>query len=250
MTTFFREKLTCVICGSTSKHEILGSTNTYGSADLDLRPPEMHRSTMDYWVQECPFCGYVYSSIEKNVDKSNNTIPSKIYVAGWFYQSRGYLYALLDLIGVYSKFKFANSKDIIQDPIDGYLTRRFLKASLIAEEASNINAAANYALNAAWAADDALDRASATSCRHRAASLFEKLLKGTDHNSEEAISICAIMVDILRRSEQWEKAASLAETTLSQNVDPTIKSVLEFEISAASGHDAKCYTIDQALGEK
>ena len=71
-----------------------------------------------------------------------------------------------------------------------------------------------------------------------------------DHSSEEAISICAIMVDILRRSEQWEKAISLAETMLSQNLDPTIKSVLEFEISAASRHDAKCYTIDQALGEK
>ena len=125
MTTFLQEKLTCVICGSTSKHEMLGSTNTYGSPDLDLRPPEMHRSTMDYWVQECPFCGYVYSSIEKNVNKSNNTIPSKVYVAGWFYQSRGCLYALLDLIGVYSKFNFANSKDIIQGPIDGYLTRRF-----------------------------------------------------------------------------------------------------------------------------
>ena len=110
--------------------------------------------------------------------------------------------------------------------------------------------AANYALNAAWAADDTLDRASATSCRHRAASLFKELLKMNDHSSEEAISIRTRMVDILRRSEQWEEAASLAETTLSQNEAPTIRSVLEFEISAASRHDAKCYTIDQALGEK
>jgi hypothetical protein len=77
MTTFFREKLTCVISGSKRKHEMLGGTNTYGSPNLDFRPTEMHRSTMDYWVQECPFCSNVYSSRDKNVGKCNNTIPSK-----------------------------------------------------------------------------------------------------------------------------------------------------------------------------
>lgn len=220
MTTLFQEELICTMCGAKSGHTDMFSTNSFGSPDLDLRPPEMQRSTMDCWVQECPSCGYAYSSIEEKADNSEVTISSDAYV------------------------------EILSGNLNGTLTGRFVKASLIAEQAADIDAAANYALSAAWAADDASNGTSANSCRHRAASLFEELLKGMDHSSEEAISICAIMVDILRRSEQWEKAISLAETMLSQNLDPTIKSVLEFEISAASRHDAKCYTIDQALGEK
>ena len=143
MTTFFREKLTCVICGSKSKHEMLGSTNTYGSPDLDLRPPEMQRSTMDCWVQECPSCGYAYSSIEEKADNSEVTISSDAYV------------------------------EILSGNLNGTLTGRFVKASLIAEKAADIDAAANYALSAAWAADDASNGTSANSCRHRAASLLK-----------------------------------------------------------------------------
>ena len=132
----------------------------------------------------------------------------------------------------------------------GRLTKRFVKASLIAEQADDINAAANYALNAAWTADDASDCMSATSCRQRAAPFFEDLLKGTDHSVEAAISIRTQMVDIFRRSEQWKKSISLAQTTLAQNVDPTIKAVLEFGTFAALGRDSNCYTMEEVIEEK
>lgn len=36
----------CAVCGKESEQITLASTNTFGSPDLDLRPPEMKRSTM------------------------------------------------------------------------------------------------------------------------------------------------------------------------------------------------------------
>jgi len=54
MTTLFPQKETCFVCGNTSEHTVIGSTNAFGSPDLDLRPPEMQRSTITHRVQRCP----------------------------------------------------------------------------------------------------------------------------------------------------------------------------------------------------
>ena len=50
MTTLDERTSTCAICGGRSKQTVVASTNARGSPDLDLRPPEMQRSTMPYWV--------------------------------------------------------------------------------------------------------------------------------------------------------------------------------------------------------
>ena len=59
MTTLFADELKCAVCGITSTHSDIGSSSSFGAPDLDLRPAQLLRSTMPYWIQECPFCGYV-----------------------------------------------------------------------------------------------------------------------------------------------------------------------------------------------
>ena len=46
---------------------MLGSTSTFGSPDLDLRPAEMQRSTMEVWLQVCPHCRYIAPAISQQV---------------------------------------------------------------------------------------------------------------------------------------------------------------------------------------
>ncbi len=58
MTMIESKSVRCGHCGKSSKHMVLMSTNEFGSPDLDLRPPEMQRSTMDTWLKLCPACGY------------------------------------------------------------------------------------------------------------------------------------------------------------------------------------------------
>jgi hypothetical protein len=36
----------------------VSTTNEIGSRDLDNRPAEMMRSTIQYWICRCPKCGY------------------------------------------------------------------------------------------------------------------------------------------------------------------------------------------------
>jgi hypothetical protein len=57
MTTLYREKSRCAVCGIATEYTSIGSTNAFGSPDLDTRPPEMQRSTIFAWVQRCPECG-------------------------------------------------------------------------------------------------------------------------------------------------------------------------------------------------
>ena len=220
MTTLHQEEQSCAMCGAKSEHTSIDSTNSFGSPDLDLRPPEMQRSTMAYWVQECPDCGYAYGSIEEKAPQAETTITSDAY------------------------------KAILSNPLNGSLTGRFLKASLISEGAQEPKAAANYALNAAWAADDTDDKEGAISHRNRASELFVTSLDGVDETTEQSIVIRTRMVDILRRAERWEEAVALADVLLGSELDPTIKSALEFERSAASKQDGRCYTIETALGGK
>ena len=60
MTTIFEEENHCSVCGSKSVQAVIRSTNTMGPPDLDTRPAEMERSTINYWIQTCPSCGFCY----------------------------------------------------------------------------------------------------------------------------------------------------------------------------------------------
>src|SRR4051812_405512 len=64
MTDYSTKTLRCSCCDRTSAHDVLMSTNSSGSPDLDQRPPGMARATIESWLQECPFCGYVAADIE------------------------------------------------------------------------------------------------------------------------------------------------------------------------------------------
>ncbi|MBU06018.1 MAG: hypothetical protein CL877_08750 [Dehalococcoidales bacterium] len=53
MTTIRDEEQICAMCGAKSTHRGIMSTNAFGSPDLDLRPPEMERSTMGSILRGC-----------------------------------------------------------------------------------------------------------------------------------------------------------------------------------------------------
>ncbi len=44
MTTIYNKKITCCLCNKESEYRGIGSTNAFGSPDLDTRPPQMQRS--------------------------------------------------------------------------------------------------------------------------------------------------------------------------------------------------------------
>jgi hypothetical protein len=219
MTTLGSSETTCAICAETSEHTTIGSTNSFGSPDLDLRPPEMKRSTMAYWLQECPDCGYSAGSIDEPHPNAKDVMASKAF------------------------------QTLQTGPLGGSLTGRFLKASLFDEAANDFGSAADRALCAAWAADDASDVEGARKYRNRSADLFLKLLCEADSGSEKTIVTKTRLVDILRRAARWEEAKEIASELLNQDLDPTIRSVITFEQATIDNQDDLAHTVAQAVGD-
>ncbi|WP_295868118.1 hypothetical protein, partial [uncultured Veillonella sp.] len=153
MTTMYQDTVKCYVCGKESKQTVLGSTNSFGSSDLDLRPPEMMRGTMEYWAHECPYCGY----IAKNIDLG--TVVTEAWLA---------------------RVEFINANNI---EFKSELAKRCYKEYLINLEDENIYKAFAVILNAAWACDDAQDIGNAILCRNLALDLIDELIEKEDDPS-------------------------------------------------------------------
>ncbi len=203
---------TCAVCHEASQQVVILSTNEMGPADLDFRPPQMMRSTMRYWVEECPHCGYVYGQIDTLASNAGKAINSVLY-------------------------RENRASDGPERQID-----RFAKASLVAENASEFRRAAGYALNTAWAADDADLASVASSARLRAYELFRAALE-TEQDAEQIVETRVQMIDLLRRAEKWDEAMTLAVLVLQGSVTGILRSVLLFQITAINRRDGRCYTM-------
>jgi hypothetical protein len=81
MTTYGSEEQTCSVCGACVECTTLNSVTTFGSPDLDLRPSETRRSTMDNWLHECTECGYINSNLKHPIEDAKRIIESDPYTA-------------------------------------------------------------------------------------------------------------------------------------------------------------------------
>ena len=77
MTTIFPQEQTCAACGRTSTHHVLGSTNTMGPSDLDMRPAPMARWTLDQQVQCCPHCGCCAWDISEPTEAAGEIVANE-----------------------------------------------------------------------------------------------------------------------------------------------------------------------------
>jgi len=213
MTTYFQKSVKCVNCRTSSEHHLLGSTNASGSADLDLRPPEMRRSTMRAWLQECPRCRYIAPSLE-GATGDLSIVASAAYRA------------------------------ILTDHRFRDLAKRFLAHSLFSIHSDPLSAGLDR-LHAAWVCDDSRQTALATECRMMAAECFAKLVPFAD--SVEGLTHGAVMVDVLRRAGQFDWAAALCDELLVlQNAQDLLRQVLEYQGQRIAARDVGGYTIADA----
>jgi len=220
MTTYGHGTVTCALCKTTGKQPSLTSTNSFGSRDLDLRPPEMMRSTMPVWLQECPNCGFVAANLAEAEAGVQEIVSTERFMS----LNRGAL--------------------------SGTLTSRFLKRSLLDEELGKISEAAEHALWAAWAADDAHDE-SAAEYRSKAADLFLVAAADLPSDSDVSRTMRTRVVDVLRRARRFDEAVALADVLLAtDDLDPTIRCVLAYERDLAQSGEHAVRTVEHALMPK
>lgn len=217
MTTYWSESTTCGACGRVFSHKGLTSTNSSGSPDLDLRPPEMHRSTMASWVQHCPTCGYCAKDVSKFDEKLRCLIEDASY-----------------------------QLQLADKDCPG-LASTFICAGKVSEFSGDEVAAGWGYLRAAWVLDDHKCDSLASQWRSRAADIFAgAVAKGTPI-VDGAGGSQAIIVDCLRRSRRDVEALEIIAKTLGHICDDVIRQALIYQRRLIESGDAACHRVEEAL---
>jgi len=215
MSNLIREIKKCSCCEKESEQIIVASTNTFGgSPDLDLRPPEMKRGTMPYWVQMCPHCQYVAVDIEKAQSFDKGILEQEEYK------------------------KCGNMK------LPDELSKMFYRYYLIALSRGDVSSAFNGIRNAAWACDDMSSEECARTCRELGIGLLNNLIE-VEENPKIKESMLSVKADMLRRIERFDELM-FEYSNLAIN-EEIIQKIISFEIERARVKDSSTYTIKDAI---
>ena len=208
MSTQMRVTKRCAVCGEASEQIILTSTNRFGAPDLDLRPPEMMRSTMRWWIQKCPNCSYVSGDIE-------NATSARVK---WM--------KAIELV-LSDKMKFKSS-----------LAEDFYKHYLISHRDMRVKDAFYAILHAAWACDDCLDGENAVFCRKLAIEELDRFVEPPRMNE----NLLIVRADLLRRSGEFDRL--IREYQSKSFSTDLLNAAIRFQLERARACDSACYTFD------
>lgn len=210
MANVGQTSITCVVCGRGSRQREVRRTDPAGPPDLDLRPGETMRSTMAYWLQQCPTCGYA----APRLDEASEAVAA--VVAGGPYRA------------------------LLAEATYPPLARRFLCRAMILEETGELHAAAEATLQAAWVADDTRKPELAREWRLTAVALFRQ---GPAPDLEQQVRI----VDILRRAGEFGGAAAQANALERGRLPEPVDRVVAFERRLIAAGDVRAYSVASAL---
>lgn len=217
MTTTIKKAKKCALCMKESLYIKLASTYQFGYPDLDTRPPEGARLTIYWWIQICPNCGYCAHDITENIENALKIVKSDSYQ------------------------KQLHNKEYPK------LANSFICYSMIQENINNFSGAGWSYIHAAWACDDAEFNTSAQKCRMKAINILQKAKLNNQKFAEENNAEEAIMVDLLRRSRQFEIALNICDTLLNKSPKKNIADVLLFQKMLIKKGDIDCHTMEEAI---
>ena len=205
----------CSVCGKTSEQPVILSTNNFGYPDLDTRPPEMYRSTMNTWILECPHCGYVAKNLEEELKINEDYLKS-------------------------NKYKTCNGINFKSD-----LSKNFYKRYLIESENSEDINAYFALLYCAWACDDSEDLENSKFTRQLAIELADKIIKDNKNSNDDVENLIVMKADLLRRTGEFNQLIKDYEKLTLK--DELLNKIIKFQVEKAYEKDNKCYTVEEVL---
>jgi len=218
MTTVFLNVKKCFICGAQNRCPDSGTQAGYtGAKDLDTRPCALQRSSVYMRVQRCISCGYCAHDI------SRGTEAARAVVAGDSYQTQ------------------------ISNPRFSDTANSFLCQCLILEQQKDFPDAGWTCVFAAWICDDNAMHDAAADCRRQAISLFARAGENKQRYAADKNQEMLLMIDLLRRSGQFEPARKRCEIELNMDCDDDTFAILSFQMKLIDAGDARCHTVRDAL---
>ena len=216
-TTIFTEEKTCAVCGAKNSYNVIGSTNSMGSSDLDLRPPEMMRSTIGFWVEKCPACGYCASDVSQLLKNAKETVTDPAY--------------MVQLV----------------NPDFPELANKFLSRMMIEDKAGERRAAVYSAICAGWASDDAKALSAAIAARKLGIQRILEMNATNEQYAQQNGGDELLIVDMYRRNEEFAQAEQFIKKGLKLETEDIIKTILNFQRGLIEKKDTSVYTISEAV---
>ena len=216
MSTPKWESQTCFVCGTESKICFFSDTEM-GARDLDQRPAEMKRSTMPFWIHECPHCGFI------SQDLSDRTHVTQEWLKGELFTSCG------------------------GRTFSSRLAQQFYKFYLINQYDNNAAASFYAARCAAWECDDTEDNENAVYCRQCALTALDQLAAQDPPIDPDILEdLFVIRADLLRRCGQFEQV--IAEYSEKQFSLEVMNKIIAFQIEKAQQQDTRRYDLSDVPG--
>lgn len=219
MTTLFDKEVECSVCGEKSTHMVIGSTNSFGSPDLDTRQPEMQRSTIYHWIQRCPKCGYCASDLSECGENTKEIVNSKEY---------------------------QNISSSSEMPVTA---ASFLARSYELEQQQAYSDSAWKAIHAAWICDDNNNIESSTKCRKQAIALIEKANNHGQIFIDQAGANEAIIIDLMRRSGMHQQALELSKSIKNEDIEEIILQIIQYQEVLIAKNDTAAHIMSEVIGE-
>lgn len=209
----------CAVCGTVNT--LIEVTNNDKSEfhDLDSRPEEPYRSTMENWVQACSNCMYCSESIEEAKPGARALVSDEDYSK----QFRSSLYPAL--------------------------ANKFICQGIIDERIGRYPKAGWAYLHAAWVCDDRKHEA-ARELRLRAVSCFEQAMMKGERIIDERGGPGVMIIDVLRRAKDFERARDYVEIGKRKEEDEMITRLIRFEELLIKNKDTVRHTVQEALKAK
>jgi tetratricopeptide (TPR) repeat protein len=192
----------------------IASSSTFGGPDLDLRPAQLERSNLGFYVRRCPQCSACAPQL-------SGLLPHlEQVVRGDQYQRR------------------------IEDQTQPSLAKLFVCWSMLAESLERYPDAAQAMVHAAWVCDDA--GADGSSYRLRALDLFQIAWdRGSLAGAHPAVHL-AVLTDLARRAGDFERASQLSVEGLASDPELLVRKVLEFQRGLLERGDRDVHTVEEA----
>jgi len=219
MTTLDRTKIRCSVCGTEVEQTVIRSSNAFGSADLDTRPPQMQRSTIRAWVQRCSGCGACAGDLA-NVDVCAGDVVKR-----------------------------ADYSARLRNAEFPELANSFICQSMIDEHGGRFASATWALIYGAWACDDAKATSQAMTCRRWAATMLRNAEASGQEVAEQPGASTTILVDLLRRADLLDEAAEVIEKAGEFLSEDVLAQVVRYEKALIEARDLNCHTVAEALGD-
>ena len=188
--------------------------------DLDTRPPEMERSTMMVWIQQCPNCGHCAKDVSHFAPELRGTLESPNY------------------------------RQHLANKALPPLAAEFICAGLLQEAAGSLVEAGWEYLHAAWIADDAGLLSGSKQWRDETARCWRRAMDSTDLHPKLCADLDTIMVDCLRRAGRGQEALPIIDRLLSGESNSVIEKVLVFQRELITHEDFGRHTVSESIKQE